>query len=696
MNAGPPHLSAKLDPGPPAAAAFDRLMRLQIITSALVSAPTSEAIGQTLTRSVLSTIGARSATLSRLEAASLRVVACHPMQIPDFGDFATVDLQASVPTAEALRRGAAVWLGTPAEIDARYPSLASLRRSLGDEAWALIPLHVGDRKLGVLGLSFATAQVFDEDDRNFFGAVANQCALALERARLLEDEQEARQQVEARKATLAELLERLPVPLCILRGDELVYELTNAAYRALPGDRNVLGRKLSEAFPEFARQGIPGILREVLRTGVGYTNPALPVPMWRDGALVTRVQDVRCERVAGSGGALDAVLVATLDVTDAVAAHRELDFARRRWEQTVAQMPSGLVLIDAASQRPAFANEQAVHIWSGDSLKRPAVGDGSKWRAFDLEGREVRPEEYPLARALRGETVRDCRMAFELPGVTQRLITRSNTAPLRDERGEIVAAVSVFEDVTADVEAEQERARMIETLREEAEFRERLVAILGHDLRDPLGAIMFGADRLLRQDLSEAELGKVARRILASGGRMKRMIGEILQHAQARQSGALPIVPAPADLRLLVREAIAELELVFPQRIIDFVGEGEGRGVWDPDRLFEVISNLAGNALQHGDPARPVEISLEGGIDEGAVLIVRNFGPPIPPDALPTLFEAYRRGAGGRRRSGSLGLGLYIARQIVVAHGGEIEARSTVDDGTSFTVRLPRDPSPRA
>ena len=671
------------------ATAVDRLARLQVIASALISAPTGAAIGDTLTGTVLAVLGARSGNLARLEGQALRVVACHPHELRELGNFAVMNVEDATPTTDALRSGTPSWLSTGAEFDARYPHLAGARSRFDDQAWAAIPLRVGERMLGVLGLTFGAPQEFDAGERDFFTAVASQCALALERARLLEDEQAARQQLELQKTSLASLLDRVPVPLCILRGEALTYEFANGPYRALRGA--VVGRTLLQVFPELEGQPIPELLREVIRTGVRFASARQPATLRTGEALSQRYLNLTCERIAGSGGAPDSVVVASIDVTDEVEAQRALDFERRRWEQTVAQMPSGLVLVDAASSKPAFVNDQAVRIWSHELANQPATGERSEWRAFDLEGREVAPADFPLARALRGETVRDCRMAFELPGLTGRLVTRSNTAPLRDEAGHVIAAVSVFDDVTRDVAAEEERARMVETLRAEAVFRDRLVAILGHDLRDPLAAIMFGADRLLRQHLTEADITKVARRIVASGGRMRRMISELLLHAQARQSGTFPILPAAADLRPLVRETIAELELAFPGRSIDFRGEGDGRGVWDADRLSAVMGNLAGNALQHGDPAQPVEILLEGRAGEPVVLTFRNYGTPIEPAALQTLFEPYRRGVDPTRRPGSLGLGLYIARQIVLAHDGEIEVRSNAEEGTAFIVRLPRE-----
>jgi signal transduction histidine kinase len=216
--------------------------------------------------------------------------------------------------------------------------------------------------------------------------------------------------------------------------------------------------------------------------------------------------------------------------------------------------------------------------------------------------------------------------------------------------------------------------------------RERFLGIVGHDLRNPLNAITVTAGLLLRGE-DPGRLAAGARRILTSAGRMERLISQVLDLAKARHGGGLPIRRAAADLAEVARHAVEELAAAHPDRRFRFAAEGETRAELDADRVAEVFSNLVGNAVQHGGDG-PIEVSVRG---EAAELLaeIQNGGAPIPPAALPALFDPFRRGPGGGDRPGSVGLGLFISREIVRAHGGRIEVRSG-EAGTTFVVRLPR------
>jgi signal transduction histidine kinase len=139
------------------------------------------------------------------------------------------------------------------------------------------------------------------------------------------------------------------------------------------------------------------------------------------------------------------------------------------------------------------------------------------------------------------------------------------------------------------------------------------------------------------------------------------------------------------------RHIVDELQVSNPNRELILDTEGSCWGEWDPDRLAQAVGNLVGNAVQHGSPGTPVRVALRSSPDQ-VVLEISNFGPPIPADVLPRIFEPFSRGEQGPgQRSQGLGLGLYIVRAILDAHGGSIDVRSTEGEGTTtFTVRLPR------
>ncbi|HYO64821.1 MAG TPA: HAMP domain-containing sensor histidine kinase [Archangium sp.] len=239
--------------------------------------------------------------------------------------------------------------------------------------------------------------------------------------------------------------------------------------------------------------------------------------------------------------------------------------------------------------------------------------------------------------------------------------------------------------------SEQKRAE--EHLRRTAEFRERFMSIVSHDLRNPLNAILLSANALLRsEDLGERHV-KGARRIITSAERMKRMISDLLDFARGRLGGGIPISPRAVELTALCREVVEELEAGRPGREVELEVEGDLQGEWDADRLSQLLINLGKNALDYSPEESRVRFSLSG--EGGFVrLEVHNAGAPIPAERLGSIFEPFRRF--GEEHSptstSGLGLGLYIVEQIVRAHGGSVSVRSTQEEGTTFTVRLPRHP----
>jgi signal transduction histidine kinase len=221
-----------------------------------------------------------------------------------------------------------------------------------------------------------------------------------------------------------------------------------------------------------------------------------------------------------------------------------------------------------------------------------------------------------------------------------------------------------------------------------AATQERFVAILGHDLRNPLNAITISADALLHRSLSEREAACVGR-IARAAGRMARMIGDIYEFASARFGrGGIKLNMQRSSIVDLCAEAIDEMRLVHDARSIVFDPREDAQGTWDRGRILRVLANLLGNALAYSPPDTQVCIGVivRGG---RALVTVHNEGEPIEATKLPTIFEPFERADTAFRKSDGLGLGLFIAREITRAHGGEIRVESAVGRGTSLTVELP-------
>jgi PAS domain S-box-containing protein len=284
----------------------------------------------------------------------------------------------------------------------------------------------------------------------------------------------------------------------------------------------------------------------------------------------------------------------------------------------------------------------------------------------------------------RGETVsEEMDLTF---GGPERRHYREAIEPIRNQAGKIVGIIGAATDLT-----DQQQTR--HQLTDELDFRERMMGILGHDLRGPLTAITMAGDLLLRRsDLSGAPHDQV-QRIRRASARMKEMIDTLLDFTRARFLGRIPVSPVPADLGEIARGAVDELHTIWPDYPIDVDVHGDPRGEWDPARMAQTVCNLVSNAITYGQRGTTVQVSVNGDGGE-AELKVHNDGPPIPPELIPELFHPFHRGAPDDRSPWGMGLGLYIVDQLVQAHDGTVAVQSTAEEGTTFTVRLPRAHAP--
>jgi len=222
--------------------------------------------------------------------------------------------------------------------------------------------------------------------------------------------------------------------------------------------------------------------------------------------------------------------------------------------------------------------------------------------------------------------------------------------------------------------------------------REMFVAILGHELRNPLSVVLTGSQFILeRGTLTDPEL-TVATRVARSAGRMNQMVADLLDFTWGRLGSGIPITRGETDLAAVIREAVDEMAAVHADAVLQFTPSGNLRGHWDGPRISQVVTNLLGNAVQHGKSGTRISVTAEGEVAD-VVVRVHSHGHAIPKADLPGLFSPFKRfqsdrPAGGD--SGNLGLGLYITERIVSAHNGTIDVRSSDEAGTLFTIRLPR------
>lgn len=233
------------------------------------------------------------------------------------------------------------------------------------------------------------------------------------------------------------------------------------------------------------------------------------------------------------------------------------------------------------------------------------------------------------------------------------------------------------------------------------ESRQMFLAILSHDLRSPLSCIRMATD-IVSLDNKDPDVAQLLSMIKSNTDAMMQLVSDLIDFSSSGLGLAMPLNRGPVNLSELCHEVIESFRTSHPSRELRFRSDGDVNGVWDAGRIRQVVSNLMGNAIQHGSPDGPIDLSVtskrasEGsGLQESTVVVsVHNDGAPIPQDLLPTIFDPLKRYATPesilQRNPGSIGLGLYIVREIVVAKGGTVEVTSTAEKGTTFTVCIPR------
>ncbi len=524
-----------------------------------------------------------------------------------------------------------------------------------------VPLVHEGRVIGVAKMASLTAFDFTEEDRSLFRAMAQRATSIIVEAELVESRQRALEALEHGDAFF--MLDR-----------NWRYVLVNSSQERLSRKpaTETLGQVFWELWPEAAD---PGSLswREYHRcmeerVSVSFEEYFAPLDLWT-AVTAYPVRD---------GG----IAVFFRDVSDRKRLERERD-------ETIAREKTALEELrrrEAELARIFAVTPDLLGLSSTDGhLKRvnPAFTDVLGYSEQELLAMQYIDIVHPDDRAPAQR---------EMKRLAEGAETRQFVVRLRRKDGEWVR-------VSWNASIDPESGLMIVAGRDvteetrRSEFERQLIGIVSHDLRNPLHVIQLGARALLaREDLDDRTV-KAITRIRANADRATRMVEDLLDFTRARVGQGIPISPRPASLHEIARAAVEDVRAVYPDRAIQVQASGDASGEWDPDRLAQVVMNLTVNALKYGDPAGAVTVATRGERRE-VTLDVHNVGNPIPPEEQPFLFEPYRRGDSARHDPGSLGLGLYIACEIVRAHGGKLTVESSADAGTTFTVQLPRRVAP--
>ncbi|MDF1504870.1 sensor histidine kinase [Roseisolibacter sp. H3M3-2] len=376
-----------------------------------------------------------------------------------------------------------------------------------------------------------------------------------------------------------------------------------------------------------------------------------------------------------------------------VLAHREPILAE--WEAFARSCAPASGPMDVTALRDHA--DEMLRVIAAD-LASPQTGSAQSRKS---QGRA--PAEHPDARTAAGEHgAGRAQSGFTLEQmVAEYRALRASVIRLWT-RSEGTLGAAHVEDLTRFNEAiDQALAESVTRFNRDVEqAKETFLAILGHDLRTPLGAIQASAAFMLETGELEEPHRSLVARVRTSARRATTMVGDLLDFTRSRLGGGIPIVRAETSLGRVVRDVVNEVGAAHPGRAIRVDTRGEQRGRWDAARLGQALTNVVGNAVQHGADGTTVTVELRG-TPEAASVVVHNRGAVIPAARLDGLFNPLRtrqapRTASGRGPSGSLGLGLYIADRIVAAHGGRIEVESSESAGTRFTLHLPRRETPAA
>jgi PAS domain S-box-containing protein len=264
--------------------------------------------------------------------------------------------------------------------------------------------------------------------------------------------------------------------------------------------------------------------------------------------------------------------------------------------------------------------------------------------------------------------------------------------PFYDDNGAFAGFIGSCVDIDERRRAQEDRekrdARKLQLARE---FEDWILAIVGHDIRNPLGVIRLAAQHLEQVADDPRAVRTDIARIIRGVDRIEHIAVDLLDLSLQRDGSGIAVTLEDADMTELCRQVIEDVQAVAQTRPVDLRSQGDSSGRWDRHRVLQVLSNLASNAVQHGTPHTPIRFTVSGQPDQ-VIVTVHNHGV-IPPDLLPKIFDPFRSGREKQRRGSGLGLGLFIAKAIASAHGGDIDVASSAKEGTTFRLVLPRSPT---
>jgi signal transduction histidine kinase len=604
--------------------------------------------------------------------------------IPDLHTFA-YPVDDTSPAAFSVQHGEALWIHSTDEWKEMFPGAPHSKMSATYQARASLPLVARGRAIGVLTFSFAEQRTFDSADRAFGLSLATQCAQAVDRALLLQSEQRARAAAERQRAHLESVFETAPARIALARGPDHVFEFANSAYLRYLDDRNIVGRRAGDVFPEALAQGIVAVADGVYATGTPTILDETPYWVDRDGDGVPEERYFNAAMLPwrDADGAIGGVMLYSVDVTDFVMSRRRVEQLAGRLEAILRQAAEGIIIVDAHGSIE-FTNDLGSALLGAAGVGVPVREHAAVFHLCTPDGRVFATKDLPLLRSVEhGETLVDVPMLVRRPGEPDRYLEVSSS-PVTAENGTLLGAVATFRDATAQHALQRQR--------------DEFLAAVSHDLRTPLTSIKALA-QLARRRTERFHAGEAARiadalvRIDETADKMNSLIGRLLDLMRMQANEPLMLTPKRFDLLDLLREAIAEAQVSTSIHDIRLLTDEHSlSGVWDGQRIERVFANLLSNAVKYTSAGGAIVVTALRTRAEpapAAVITVQDPGIGIPVDALPHIFDRFYRAPNVGAVIPGAGLGLASVRQIVEQHSGTIDVRSREGLGTTVTVTLP-------
>lgn len=611
-----------------------------------------------------------------------------------------LDILKSVPvdsdalTAEAVRTMQVRVVDDREDLPADADLAGRIADAMQYRAAVVAPLISEGKAIGAVAYNISKPRRFTDEDLFLFRSVTSLFGLAVENSLLY-------QALTHRGQFLESVIDNVPNVVLVYDAKTLRLRLANKLFQVMVSrvaDSEAIVSKISDLRTMAKDTGLESILERINRNGLIFSARDFEYN-GIDGEQ--RFWDVNVVSVTGRDGEPGTVIVIVKEDTEQVIAKREMGNltktaqenaalvqatndelvqANLRLQTIIDNMPEGIIISDVLG-KVFIGNKKAAEILGGKNAGFPGENYEGDEVGFDTDANPVIPSEHPLTKSMMsGQVLVGEEMRIRRPDGHEAVIL-ANTAPLQDRDGNISGAVSIFQDITKMKHFDQ--------------LKDQFVSIASHELRTPLTSIKGYTQLMLRKALQVPDDRRQDTQYLKilddQADKMTNLVNDLLDLSRI-QSGRLDLMPENVDVCDLVSNSIKMVNGTTDRHQIVLEGcDRKVYGYWDPERITQVIVNLLTNAIKYSPAGGEIKVTILPQ-DDSVELTVQDHGVGIPKESQAHLFERFYRAANVPPRSfGGLGIGLSIAKEIVLMHGGRIWAESEEGQGSTFHVLLPLD-----